>query len=130
MTEAFDDVVRALYEEGVRHDAGQTDRTRRRLNLDPAEAALLSVVCRAMGATRVLEVGTSNGHSTLWLARAVQAGDGTVLSVDVDADAQRAAAATLARVGLAQHVRFRCADCGEVLRELPDGSKDVVLLDA
>jgi predicted O-methyltransferase YrrM len=128
--EDFDDVVRALHEEGVRHDAQQADRSRRRLNLDPDEAALLSVVCQAMGATRVLEIGTSNGHSTLWLARAVHGRDGTVLSVDLDADAQRAAAATLARVGLRENVELRCADGGQVLRELPDGSQDVVFLDA
>jgi predicted O-methyltransferase YrrM len=128
--ESFAEVVGALHEEGVRHDAGQPDRSRRRRNLAPDAAALLSVVCQAMGARRVLEIGTSNGYSTLWLAHAVGAGGGTVLSVDVDADAQRAAAANLARAGLQQHVQLRCADGGQVLRELPGGSQDVVLLDA
>ena len=83
-----------------------------------------------MGATRVLEIGTSNGFSTLWLARAVAERGGTVLSVDVDPDGQRAAAANLARAGLAQHVELRAADGGEVLRELPDAAQDVVFLDA
>jgi len=128
--EDFDDVVRALYAEGVRHDAEQVDRSGRRLNLDPDEAALLSVVCQAMGATRVLEIGTSNGYSTLWLARAVHGRGGRVLSVDLDADAQRAAAAGLTRVGLREDVELRCADGGQVLRDLPDGSQDVAFLDA
>jgi predicted O-methyltransferase YrrM len=128
--EDFDDVVRSLYEEGVRHDAGQPDRSSRRRNLTPDAAALLSVICQAMGALRVLEIGTSNGYSTLWLARAVRDRDGTVLSVDLDADTQRAAAANLARVGLQQHVQLRCADGGHVLQELPDASQDVVFLDA
>jgi predicted O-methyltransferase YrrM len=130
VAETFDDVVRALHAEGVRHDARQTERSRRRLNLDPDEAALLGIVVEAMGAGRVLEVGTSNGFSTLWLARAVRDRDGTVLTVDVDAEGQRAAAANLARVGLTQYVELRCADGGQVLRELPDGSQDVVFLDA
>lgn len=130
MPEDFSAVVRELHAEGVRHDAEQSDRSRRRLNLDPDEAALLSVVCQAMGATRVLEVGTSTGFSTLWLARAVSGRGGTVVSVDLDAGAQRAAAANLARVGLADAVELRCADGGAVLRELPDGSQDVVFLDA
>ncbi|WP_222195019.1 O-methyltransferase [Modestobacter italicus] len=130
MTEDFDAVVRALHEEGVRADAVQTDRSRRRRNLDPDEAALLGLVCEAMGARRVLEVGTSNGFSTLWLARAVHDRGGTVLSVDVDAVGQRAAAANLARVGLHEDVELRCADGGQVLRELPDRSQDVVFLDA
>ena len=130
MGQRFEDVARSVFEDGVRHDAAQPDRSSRRLHLDPDAAALLSVVCEAMAAGRVLEIGTSTGHSTLWLARAVQDRDGTVLSVDVNADSQRAAAANLARAGLQRHVELRCADGGQVLRELPDGSQDVVFLDA
>jgi predicted O-methyltransferase YrrM len=130
MAEPFEDVARSVFEDGVRHDAAQPDRSTRRLHLDPDAAALLSVVCQAMGAARVLEIGTSTGHSTLWLARAVQDRGGTVLSVDVDGDAQAAAATNLARVGLQQHVELRRADGGQVLRELPDGSQDLVFLDS
>jgi predicted O-methyltransferase YrrM len=133
MPEEFDDVVRSVHADGVRHDAAQADRLRRRRNLDPDEAALLSVVCEAMGAVRVLEIGTSNGYSTLWLARAtVRAGrgGGAVLSVDLDADAQRAAATNLSRAGLRDHVHLRCEDGGDVLRHLPDAGQDVVFLDA
>jgi predicted O-methyltransferase YrrM len=130
VSETFDDVVRALHSEGVRHDAGQTERSRRRRNLDPDAAALLGVVVEAMGARRVLEIGTSNGFSTLWLARAVRDRDGTVLTVDLDAEGQRTAAANLARAGLQDLVQLRCAEGGQVLRELPDGSQDVVFLDS
>ena len=130
MIEDFDDVVRSLHAEGVAHDAAQTDRSRRRLHLDPDAAALLAVVVEAMGATRVLEIGTSTGHSTLWLARAVAGQGGTVLTVDVSASAQAGAAENLARAGLAGHVELRCADGGDVLRELPDVGQDVVFLDA
>jgi predicted O-methyltransferase YrrM len=130
VSENFEDVVRAVYEHGVRHDAGQVDRLRRRRNLEPDAAALLSLICQAMGAVRVLEIGTSNGYSTLWLAQAVHDRNGTVLSVDLDADAQRAATTNLARVGLQQHVELRCADGGQVLKDLPDASQDIVLLDS
>ncbi|MGY1856067.1 O-methyltransferase [Modestobacter sp. SYSU DS0290] len=130
MTEDFHDVVHALHEEGARLDADRATPGKRPRNLSPDAAALLAVVVQAMAAERVLEVGTSNGVSTLWLARAVQGRDGTVHSVDVDGDGQRAAAANLARVGLARHVELECADGGDVLRRLPDGSQDVVFLDA
>ena len=128
MTETFDDVVAALHAEGVEHDAGEPDRSRRRRNLSPDAAALLEVVCSAMAARRVLEIGTSNGFSTLWLARAVRGHDGVVVSVDVDD--QQAAAANLARSGLDAYVQLRRGDGGQVLRELPDGGQDVVFLDA
>ncbi|MEU2350974.1 class I SAM-dependent methyltransferase [Modestobacter sp. NPDC049651] len=130
MPEDFDTVAAALHAEGVRHDAQLADRTRRRRNLDPEAAELLSVVCRAMGARGVVEIGTSNGYSTLWLARAAEATGGTVLSVDLDAAAQQEAAATLDRVGLRHRVELRRADGGAVLRGLADGSQDVVLLDS
>jgi len=128
MAERFEDVVREVWAEGLAHDALQPDRTTRRLLLDPDEAALLSVVVQAAGATAVLEIGTSTGHSTLWLARAVSARDGTVLSVDVVP--QQSAAANLERAGLRHAVELRCADGGQVLRELPDAGKDVVFLDS
>jgi predicted O-methyltransferase YrrM len=122
--------VDELYAEGLRHDAAQPDRELRRRNIGPEAAALLAVVVQAMGAARVLEIGTSNGYSTLWLADAVRPVGGRVLTVDPDADAQRAAAANLAAVGLDPCVELRCADGGEVLAALPDGGQDVVLLDA
>jgi predicted O-methyltransferase YrrM len=130
----MDDAVRriadALYAEGVEHDAAEPDRLRRRRNLEPDAAALLGVVLRAMGACSVVEVGTSNGYSTLWLADAARATGGRVLSVDLDADGQATAAGTLRQAGLDEWVELRCADGGQVLRELPDGSQDVVFLDS
>jgi predicted O-methyltransferase YrrM len=130
----MDDAVRriadALYAEGIEHDSAEPDRLRRRRNLEPEAAAVLGVMLRAMAAHRVVEIGTSNGYSTLWLADAVRATGGRVLSVDLDADAQSAAAATLRRAGLAPWVELRCTDGGQVLGELPDGSQDVVLLDS
>ncbi len=119
-----------LYQDGLRHDAAESDRLRRRRNLEPDAAALLSVVVQAMGAVRVLEIGTSNGYSTVWLADAVRSAGGTVTSVDVDVQAQRAAAANLDEAGLTAEVDLVLVDGGTVLAELPAESHDVVLLDA
>jgi predicted O-methyltransferase YrrM len=85
---------------------------------------------RAMGARTVLEIGTTNGYSTLWLADAVREQGGRVLSVDLDPEAQRQAADNLAVAGLTDLVELRCADGGEVLAELPDASQDVIFLDS
>jgi predicted O-methyltransferase YrrM len=130
----MDDAVRriadAVYAEGVEHDSAEPDRLRRRRNLEPDAAALLGVVLRAMGARGVVEIGTSNGYSTLWLADAVRATGGRVLSVDLDADGQATAAAVLRQAGLDPWVELRCADGGQVLRALPDASQDVVFLDS
>lgn len=127
---SFLSLLDELYQDGLRHDAETTDRLRRRRNLEPDAAALLSLIVRAMGARKVLEIGTSNGYSTLWLAEAVREQDGRLCSVDLDADAQRQAADNLAAAGLTDMVELRCADGGEVLAELPDASYDVIFLDS
>lgn len=130
----MDDTLRALLDElhrdGLSYDDAQADRLNRRRNLEPDAAALLSVVLQAMGARDVVEIGTSNGYSTIWLADAVQARGGRVLSVDTDGEAQLLAAANLAAAGLGDLVRLRVGDGGAVLAELPDCGTDVLFLDA
>ena len=60
-----------LYADGVEHDAAQPDRLLKRRNLEPDTAGLLSLIVRIAGARTVVEIGTSNGYSTIWLADAV-----------------------------------------------------------
>jgi len=130
----LDEKLRALldelYRDGLRYDDAQADRLNRRRNLEPDAAVLLSVVIRAMGAREVVEIGTSNGYSTIWLADAVRARGGRVLSVDTDAAAQELAAANLAAAGLGELVRLQRGDGGAALAELPDGGTDVLFLDS
>ncbi|MDI3405245.1 O-methyltransferase [Streptomyces cavernicola] len=125
------DLVRALHRSGVEHDAAQSDRLRRRRNLEPESAALLAVLLRAMSARRMVEIGTSNGYSAIWFADALRATGGQpLLSVDLDGAAQREAAANLAAARLDGYVELREADGGTVLRELPDGGLDALFLDS
>lgn len=49
-------------------DAAQADRLARFRNLEPETAAMLGVLVRALSPGRLLELGTSNGYSTLGLA--------------------------------------------------------------
>jgi predicted O-methyltransferase YrrM len=44
------------------------EHSRKLLNLEPGTAQLLSILLRSSGSSRVLEIGTSNGYSTIWLA--------------------------------------------------------------
>ena len=55
------------------------------LNITRDTGELLSVLVRAMNAQRVLEIGTSNGYSTLWLAMAAKAINGLVTTVELSA---------------------------------------------
>jgi predicted O-methyltransferase YrrM len=119
-----------LYAVGREHDTAQADRLDRFRNVEPETAELLGVLIRATGARRILELGTSNGYSTLWLADAAQDTGGRVLSVDVDAVRTELARATLTAAGLAEHVEVRTEDAASVLAGAPDAAWEFVFLDA
>ncbi len=123
-------IAEALYAAGREHDAGHADRLLRLRNLEPQTAELLAVVVRAAGARRVLEIGTSNGHSTIWLADAVEANEGHLVSVDIDAGRSRLAHANLREAGLAERVELRVEDAAATLAGAPDGAWDFIFLDA
>ena len=77
---------------------------------------------------RILELGTSYGYSTLFLADAARDCGATVVTIDVDADKQAYTRERLAEAGLADYVEFRCGDALEIVASDP-GPFGLVLLD-
>lgn len=116
-----------LLHEGVAFDASRTNRLERRRNLEPETAELLAMLVRATNAQRVLELGTSNGYSTIWLADAVRDTGGTLTSLDVNA--QDEARANLHGAGISD-VKLVQQDAGDYVQLLPDASVDVMFMDA
>jgi predicted O-methyltransferase YrrM len=119
-----------LHRHGVEHDAGTADRLDRLRNLEPDTAALLALLVRATGAQHVLELGTSNGYSTVWLADAVASNGGELTSVELDPERTTQAAQTLERAGLRAAVDLRIQDAADTLRQSDDGEWDLIFLDA
>jgi predicted O-methyltransferase YrrM len=119
-----------LYAHGRAYDSQREDRLQRLRNVEPETAELLGVLVRAMRATRVLEIGTSNGYSTIWLADAAVAVDGTVLSLEIEAERTAQAADNLRQAGVAERVELRTQDAAEALRSFADDAFDLIFLDA
>jgi predicted O-methyltransferase YrrM len=117
-----------LLERSRAFDATRTDRLERYRNVEPETAELLGVLVRACRPGHVLEIGTSNGYSTIWLADASEAVGAELLSVDVDARRSEEAREHLTAVGLAAELRVE--DAAETLRASPDGHWGFVFLDA
>ena len=88
------------------------------------------MLIRAQGARRVLELGTSNGYSTLWLGDAAEATGGHVLTVEIDPQRTAQARANLERAGLDAVVECRTQGAGQVLTEQPPDAWQFVFLDA
>src|SRR3954451_3260075 len=120
----------ALYAAGREHDDTQPDRLARWRNVEPETGALLGVLLRTKSARRVLEIGTSNGYSTIWLADAAAATGGTVLTVEIEPSRTALARENLARAGLEDRVELRTEDAAQTLRGLPDGAFELTFLDA
>lgn len=118
-----------LHEAGQHHDAQELDHSKKMLNLEPKTAQFLNILIRSSRRTRLLEIGTSNGYSTIWLAWAASVTGGQILSIDSDAHKQALADANLRRVGLREVVDLRCGDATEIVNGLP-GPFDCVFFDA
>ena len=97
--------------------------------LEPAKAEFCHLMCRALGARRVVEVGTSFGVSTLYLAAAVRAnGGGAVIGTEHEPAKAAAARAHFAEAGLAGLIDLREGDLRETLKVI-EGPVDFVLMD-
>jgi predicted O-methyltransferase YrrM len=119
----------ALEREGRENDERETDRARKMLNLEPETAQLLSILVRLSGARRILEIGTSNGYSTIWLASAVAETGGRVISIDRSVEKQSIARENLRRAALLDRVDLRLGDANTIVGELT-GLFDFVFFDA
>ena len=102
------------------------------IQVSASEGRFLHVLAHAVGAKRVLEIGTLGGYSAIWLARALAPG-GRLTSLEADARHAEVARVNIARAGLSDVVEVRV---GRALDTLPgveaDGLApfDLVFIDA
>ena len=129
MDESLRKLLRELEEKGRENDARMSERPRMMLNLEPASAQLLSILVRASGATRAVEIGTSNAYSTIWLAWSIAPAGGRIVSIDRNPDKHALARENLSRANLLDRVELRTGDATEIVRQIP-GPYDLNFLDA
>jgi predicted O-methyltransferase YrrM len=130
MSASLDSLKVELERFGESNDAVNTERSRRMLNITRDTGEFLSVLVRAMFARRVLEIGTSNGYSTLWLAEAARDIGGSVTSVELSEFKVKLASDNFARSGLSSVISLIHDDAGRVLERLEPNSLDLVFLDS
>jgi predicted O-methyltransferase YrrM len=114
---------------GVTNDPQATNRSMRMLNVTPDTGQLLRILVRSSGARRILEIGTSNGYSTMWLAWAASETGGHVTTIERLPEKVELARANFERTGLAPWITIRQGVALETLATL-DGPFDLVFLDA
>ena len=126
----LDSVLAELEQFGKANDASTTERARRMLNITRDTGEFLAVLVRATLARRVLEIGTSNGYSTLWLASAARAIGGSVTTVEFAEHKIGLAVANFTRAGLTRYISIIHDDGGRVLERSADTAFDLIFLDS
>ena len=102
------------------------------INVAPNQGKLLQLIARIQGATRILEIGTLGGYSTIWLGRALPA-DGVLVSLEYEPRHADVARANLARAGLDKVVEVRVGAALDSLAALAAENQapfDLVFIDA
>ncbi|HEX9522418.1 MAG TPA: class I SAM-dependent methyltransferase, partial [Reyranella sp.] len=118
-------------DEAARLKAFRSDKL---LALDRDKAEFCYQLCRAGNVRRIVEIGTSYGVSTLYLAAAVRdnaraaGGDGVVIGTEYEPEKARAARANFEEAGLTRFIDLREGDLRETLKQI-DGPVDFVLMD-
>ena len=114
---------------GRDNDTREEDRNKKMLNIEPETAHLISILIRSSQSKSLLEIGTSNGYSTIWLAWAAKSTGGRVTSLERDQNKQALADANLQRAGLRDRVDLLLGDATELVATL-EGPFDLILFDA
>lgn len=98
------------------------------IHVGPDTGRMLHLLATGAKARTILELGTSYGYSTIWLADAARATGGVVHSLELSQAKVDHAREQLARAGLAEHVEFHIGSALDTLPRLA-GPFDFVLLD-
>ena len=125
----------ADYLAGLRRDPhgrlGVIDREGRAEGLPlvyPDTGALLHTLARSCGATRILEIGTAIGYSTLWMATALPA-DGSMITMEYDATRAARARDHFAAAGYADRISVIVGDATRFLHKVA-GPFDLIFQDS
>lgn len=78
---------------------------------------------------KALEIGTSTGHSAIWIAWALSKTGGKLITIEIDQDRHNTALANFKEAGLSEYIDARLADAHDLVKEL-QGPFDFIFSDA
>ncbi len=107
----------------------QFGRRNSMLNVPPQDGRLLQMLVRMSGAKNVLEIGTSNGVSAIWMALGLKETGGKLTTLEIDPDKVKLARENFAKAGVEDRIELIEGDALEILKTLT-GTYDLVFIDA
>jgi caffeoyl-CoA O-methyltransferase len=89
------------------------------MQIAPDQGAFMTLLCRAIGATEAIELGTFTGYSAICIARGLAPG-GRLVACELSEEYAEIAARNLEAAGVAEKVEIRIGPALDTLRELPE----------
>lgn len=120
-SESLDERVRSFLEE---HETSWRD-----MNIPARDGKFLHDLILRSGFTSALEIGTSTGHSAIWIAWALSKTGGRLITIEIDEERYQEALRHFREAGLSEFIDARLADAHALVRTLP-GPFDFVFCDA
>src|SRR5882762_9673164 len=87
------------------------------ISVSPSQGKMLMLLAQLAGASRMLEIGTLGGYSSIWLARALKPG-GRLITLEANPKHAEVAGANIAHAGLASVVEVRLGDARAGIQKL------------
>ncbi|WP_142344869.1 O-methyltransferase [Bacillus cereus] len=126
----LDSLLLQLEKYGEEHDRHKEKREEKLRNISREMGQFLSVLVKGCNAKKILEIGTSNGYSTLWLANAVEETNGNVITVELSSERVGEALRNFERANLTQRIDIHNQEAGAFLDSQVDRSFDFIFLDS
>ena len=129
LSQPFLQRLNELYQSFIKFDATQCDRIKRYRNIEPESALFLSMQIRIQQSKKILEIGTSTGYSTLWLADAAQVTNARITTLEIDEARTLQAKAYAQELQVDDVIDFWVGDALNFLENCQE-KYDFILLDA
>jgi caffeoyl-CoA O-methyltransferase len=131
--DAFDCLIKSDpgqdLDEKVRNFLDSHKYSWRDMNVPEADGQILYDIVLENKYKKALEIGTSTGHSAIWIAWALSKTGGKLITVEIDEERYREAVSNFQEAGLSEYIDARLADAHQLVNEL-EGSFDFVFIDA
>ncbi len=128
--DTLDSLLFQLEQYGEEHDRNKKTREEKLRNISREMGQFLSILVKGCNAKNILEIGTSNGYSTLWLANAVEETNGNVTTVELSSERVGEALVNFEKANLLQRIDVHNQEAGAFLDSQLDDSFDFIFLDS
>ncbi|GAB6429536.1 class I SAM-dependent methyltransferase [Bacillus luti] len=128
--DTLDSLLLQLEQYGEEHDRNKRIREEKLRNVSREMGQFLSILVKGSNAKNVLEIGTSNGYSTLWIASAVEETNGNVTTVELSSERVGEALVNFEKANLLQRIDVHNQEAGAFLDAQLDHSFDFIFLDS